>query len=74
MTVLAQRAYEKNVNILWNEAKIFKKVQDHKDLFITEKIEILKAKQNEIVVNSQLADNTSKAWKYIINKCNNHPF
>lgn len=51
-TALAQRAIEKDVTICWEEARIINKVQDHKDLFTAEKIEMLRcSKNNEKVVN-----------------------
>lgn len=67
-TALAQRVYEKDTKVLWQDARIIKNVQDRKTLPVVEKIEILKSGQTNIIINIRQADGLSAAWRYAIHK------
>lgn len=65
-----QRAYEKDLKKLWDQAKVIRKTHDRGELFISEKMEILKAGLTDNVINIRQADNVTKAWRYAIKNYN----
>lgn len=68
VTALAQRAYEKHVDIIWQDAKVIKSVHDRRDLQMREKLEIMKANETTNTINIRQAVDLSPAWKYAIKK------
>lgn len=54
-TSLAQEAYDNNIEILWNEAKIIKPIPPHTQPTIVESLEITRRKSKEGLINDKVA-------------------
>lgn len=67
-TALAQEAYSKNVNILWDEAKVIRNVPRRTQPVITESLEIIRRRTKEDLINDRLAWEPSDVWKYALYK------
>lgn len=68
VAALAQRAYEKDVNVLWQNVKVIKNICNRRDLPIKEKIEILKSNKTEKIINLRQTNEICMAWKYAVKK------
>lgn len=67
-TSLALEAYDKDLSIYWDDAKIIKKVNPGTKPIITESLEILKRIGTENLVNERTAWDPPDPWKYVFNK------
>lgn len=58
---LAQRAFEKDININWQNAKIVKNIDNCKELLLREKLEIIKSNKHNNVINVRQANELNLA-------------
>lgn len=67
-TSLAQEAYSRDIEILWDQTKVVKPVPQHTLPTITESLEILRRKESENLINDRMAWEPSQAWKFAVAK------
>lgn len=67
-TALVQRVFEKNVEVLWQGAKVVKCALNCRDLPLMEKLQIIKHSEMNRVINIRQAEGVSAAWRYAIKK------
>lgn len=65
-TALAVEAYNRNIDIKWDNVKQIKPVQDNMMPVITEMLEIWKCFDKEKLVNDRVNWEPSVAWKYAL--------
>lgn len=63
---MSRQAYEYNVNIKWDQAKVISRVTDPGELYTAEKLHIYKRSQQEKVVNERDKEGLPTAWKYAL--------
>lgn len=67
-TALASRAYEYNIEVDWNDAKVVRKVNNLKELKMAEKLAIFEGSKNGNVINERQSLELLQAWKFAL-KC-----
>lgn len=65
-TSLVQEAYDKDIEILWNEAKVVKAIPLHMQPTVVESLEIIRRKSKEHLINDRLAWEPPQAWKFAL--------
>lgn len=61
-TALAKRAYEYDVKIEWENAKIIKQLRDMNELTVVEEVQIFAGSDKGKVINEKQSINLSQAW------------
>lgn len=68
ITALARRAYEYDVKIEWEEAKVVRKVSNDKELKIAEEIKIFQGSERGRIINERQSLELLQAWKFALRK------
>lgn len=67
-TALAKRAYECNVRIGWQNAKVVKQLYDVNEIAIAEELQIFTGSNKGRVINERQSINISDAWKFALHE------
>lgn len=65
-TALAKRAYEHDVKINWEEAKIIKEIHNMNELKVAEEVQIFLGIGSNKVINDKQSVELSNAWKFAL--------
>lgn len=67
-TSLAIEAYNKNINIRWDDVKQIRPILDNTQLVVMDTLEILKRTGKERLINDRVNWEPPLAWKYVLMK------
>lgn len=65
---LAERSYEHNIQIKWEDAKVLKSCNNLKEGLVLESLEIIQRGQYKNVINGKTSKDISAAWQYALRK------
>lgn len=64
----AAEFYNNNIKIDWERAKILKPTSNLIDGFLQERIEILRIKPQNNILNNRIAENLSSSWIFVLRR------